>query len=74
MAENRMTPDDGSKLVLAFAGVLYGNGQATDQTIAAAEQVGRVLGLHVKILSRWGELQLVREDNGAAVPCGASRK
>jgi uncharacterized membrane protein YjjP (DUF1212 family) len=62
-----MTPDDGCKLVLASAEVLFVNGQATDQTIAAAEQVGRALGLHVKILPRWGELQLVREDNGAAV-------
>jgi uncharacterized membrane protein YjjP (DUF1212 family) len=67
-----VTLDESSKLVLTSAEVLYANGQATHQTIAAAEQLGRRLGLHVKILPRWGELQLVRNDNDA-VPIELSK-
>jgi hypothetical protein len=37
-----MTLEERSNLVLAFARVLYVNGQATDQTVAATERlVGR---------------------------------
>ena len=61
-----MTLDVNSKLVLASAEVLYVNGQSTEQTSAGAEQLGRALGLRVKILPRWGELQLLQEDNSAA--------
>jgi uncharacterized membrane protein YjjP (DUF1212 family) len=50
--------DERSNLVLAFARVLFINGQATDQTVAAAERLGRTLGLRATILPRWGELQL----------------
>ena len=35
-----MTLEERSNLVLAFARVLYVNGQATEQTVAAAEQLG----------------------------------
>jgi hypothetical protein len=45
-------------LVLALARVLFINGQATEQTTAAAERLGRGLGLRVKLMQRWGELQL----------------
>ena len=57
-----MTSDAPSNLVLAFGRVLYVNGQATEQTVAAAERLGRALGLHAKIAPRWGELQLVAGD------------
>jgi hypothetical protein len=53
-----MTSEQHSSLVLAFARVLYVNGQATEQTVAAAEQLGRILGLRAKVMPRWGELQL----------------
>ena len=53
-----MTSAESSNLVLAFARVLYVNGQATEQIVAAAEQLGRVLGLRAKVMPRWGELQL----------------
>jgi uncharacterized membrane protein YjjP (DUF1212 family) len=63
-----------SGLVLAFAKVLYVNGQTTDRTVAAAEQLGRDLGLRVTIMPRWGELQLRSEAGGfsavAADPTG----
>ena len=54
-------------LVLAFARVLYVNGQATEQTVAAAEQLGRMLGLRAKVMPRWGELRLQSEDENGTV-------
>ncbi len=53
-----MTSDERCNLVLAFARTLFINGQATDQTVAAAERLARALGLRAKIMARWGELQL----------------
>jgi len=40
-----MTLDERCNLVLAFARTLFVNGQATDHTMAAAEQLARTLGL-----------------------------
>jgi uncharacterized membrane protein YjjP (DUF1212 family) len=54
-----MTADERAELVLAFARVLYVNGQATEQTVSAAERFGRALGLPATIMPRWGDLQLV---------------
>jgi uncharacterized membrane protein YjjP (DUF1212 family) len=58
-----MTLEQRSNLVLAAARVLYVNGQATEETVAAAEQLGRGLGLRAKVMPRWGELRLQSEDN-----------
>jgi uncharacterized membrane protein YjjP (DUF1212 family) len=60
-----MTPQEHYDLVLAFARVLYVNGQATEQTVAAAERLGRALGLHAKVMPRWGEVQLQLMDKDA---------
>jgi hypothetical protein len=49
-----MTLEERSNLVLAFAQVLFVNGQATEQTVTAAEQLGRTLGLRAKVMPRWG--------------------
>ncbi len=57
-----MTLAERSALVLAFARVLYVNGQATDQVVRAAEQLGAALQLRVKLMPRWGELQLIASD------------
>jgi uncharacterized membrane protein YjjP (DUF1212 family) len=61
-----MTAEDFSDaragLVLALAKLLYVNGQATEQTVDAAERLGRTLGLHASVLPRWGELQLLSDD------------
>jgi uncharacterized membrane protein YjjP (DUF1212 family) len=62
-----MTSEQRSSLVLAFARVLYVNGQATEQTVAAAEQLGRILGLRSKVMPRWGELQLQSDDENGRV-------
>ena len=53
-----MTLEERSELVLAFVRVLFVNGQSTEQTVASGERLGNTLGLDVKILPRWGELQL----------------
>ena len=62
-----MTAAEHSNLVLAFARLLYVNGQATEQTVAAAELLGRTLGLRAKVMPRWGELQLQSEDENGRV-------
>src|SRR6266849_3555533 len=54
-----------SDLVLAFARVLHVNGESTDETLAAAERLGKHLDLRVRIIPRWGELQLDAGDGGA---------
>jgi uncharacterized membrane protein YjjP (DUF1212 family) len=53
-----MTADDRCNLVLTFARTLFMNGQATDQTVAAAERLAHTLGLRANLMARWGELQL----------------
>jgi uncharacterized membrane protein YjjP (DUF1212 family) len=57
-----MSLQERSNLILAFAKVLFANGQATEQTIGAAERLGRALRLRAKIIPRWGELELRAED------------
>jgi uncharacterized membrane protein YjjP (DUF1212 family) len=57
-----MTLEERSNLVLAFAQVLFVNGQATEQTVTAAEQLGCALGLRAKVMPRWGEL-LIQSEN-----------
>jgi uncharacterized membrane protein YjjP (DUF1212 family) len=67
-----MTLEERSHLVLAFARVLYINGQSTDQILAAAERLGGTLGLRAKIMPRWGELQLQTEDRDAKLICATA--
>jgi uncharacterized membrane protein YjjP (DUF1212 family) len=62
-----MTLEERSNLVLAFARVLYVNGQATDQTLDAVDRFGDTLGLRAKLLPRWGELELQAEDGDAKI-------
>ena len=57
-----MSLEERSNLILAFAKVLFANGQATEQTIGAAERLGRALRLRARIIPRWGELELHAED------------
>jgi uncharacterized membrane protein YjjP (DUF1212 family) len=53
-----MMTNEGCSLVLSFARTLFVNGQATEQTVAAAERLARKLGLRANVIVRWGELQL----------------
>ena len=47
-----MTLEERSNLVLAFARVLYVNGQSTDDALAAGERFGETLGIRAKIMPR----------------------
>ena len=67
-----MTLEERSNLILAFARVLYVNGQSTDQTLDAAERLGGTLGLRAKIMPRWGELLLQAEDRDARLISAAA--
>jgi uncharacterized membrane protein YjjP (DUF1212 family) len=62
-----MTADDRCNLVLTFARTLFINGQATDQTVAAAERLARTLGLRADLTARWGELELQSEGKDASL-------
>src|SRR6476659_1617524 len=64
-----MTLEARANLVLAATRVLYVNGQATDQTLAAGERLGNCLGLRASIMPRWGELQLQAEDGSGRLNC-----
>ena len=61
-----MTPQERVDLVLASARVLYVNGQATEQTVDAAERLAGTLGLRAKMMLCWGELRLEDSDTKRA--------
>jgi len=61
--------EEQSDLILAFARVLYINGQSTDETLSAAERLGGIFGLRSVMLPRWGELQLQAEDRHTRLCC-----
>ena len=63
-----MAADERCDLVLSFARTLFINGQATDQTVAAAERLARALGLRADVMARWGALQL-QSDSKATPFC-----
>lgn len=62
-----MTLEQRADLVLAFAKTLYVNGQATEQTVGAAERLGRALGLRITLTPHWGDLQLLAESKDGVV-------
>jgi uncharacterized membrane protein YjjP (DUF1212 family) len=68
---DQMTLTERCNLVLAFARVLFINGQSTDDMLAAAERLGKSLGLRAKMMARWGELELDAEDGDARLRCMA---
>jgi uncharacterized membrane protein YjjP (DUF1212 family) len=65
--EDTMSLQERSDLVVAVARTLFVNGQSTDQTLAAAAQVSRTLGLRATLLPRWGELRLDADDGDARI-------
>jgi uncharacterized membrane protein YjjP (DUF1212 family) len=64
-----MTSDERCNLVLAFTRTLFVNGQATDQTMAAAHRLGRALDLDAEIMPRWGEVQLRSDGKDGTLIC-----
>src|SRR5215472_8005374 len=57
-----LTREERSNLILAFARVLFINGESTRQTLSAAEHLGNCLGLRATIFPHWGKLE-VQTDN-----------
>jgi uncharacterized membrane protein YjjP (DUF1212 family) len=57
-----MTREECSNVVIAFARVLFINGESTQQTLDAAERLGNCLGFRVRTFPRWGELEVQTED------------
>src|SRR5258708_19141432 len=66
-----MTADERCNFVLTFARKLFIKGKATDRAGAAAERLGRALGLRANVMARWGELQL-QSDSEPAPFCQAA--
>src|ERR1700761_6771191 len=64
-----MNLEQRSDLVLALARVLYVNGQATEQIIAATGRLGSALGMRVSLALRWGELRLEAEEGSERRAC-----
>jgi uncharacterized membrane protein YjjP (DUF1212 family) len=74
-----MTLQERAELVLAVAQTLYVNGQATNETLDAAERLGETLGLRATLMPQWGELRLEAVDKNerlisavAADPAGVN--
>src|SRR5277367_727964 len=62
-----MTLQERADLILAFARILFANGQSTDQTLSSAKRMSRALNLHADIAASWGELKLVSEDGNERI-------
>ncbi|MCW8408824.1 threonine/serine exporter family protein [Legionella sp. PATHC035] len=59
-----------AEIILAFAKVLFVNGQTTTQVIREVRKIARVVNLNVLLGTRWGELWLhVTEPSGAQFEC-----
>src|SRR5215471_5021844 len=57
--ESAALADERVEVVLECARVLHVNGQSSQETITAAERLGRALGLTLAVIPRWGELEVV---------------
>jgi uncharacterized membrane protein YjjP (DUF1212 family) len=57
-----MTREECSDLILAFARVLYINGESTHQTLGAGQRLSNCLGCRATIFPHWGELEVQTED------------
>jgi uncharacterized membrane protein YjjP (DUF1212 family) len=53
-----MTAREDADLVLSFARLLYVNGQSTEESIEATEELAKTVGFTAVVFPRWGELQL----------------
>jgi len=62
-SEAGMTREECSNLILAFARVLFINGESTQQTLGAAQRLSNCLGSRATIFPRWGELEVQTEDS-----------
>src|SRR5882672_5355364 len=60
-----LTYEAALKTTALAATLLFAHGQTTERTVAAAERLGRALGVTVKVLPYWGEL--IVELDGAPI-------
>jgi uncharacterized membrane protein YjjP (DUF1212 family) len=57
-----LTCEAALKATALAATLLFAHGQTTERTVAAAERLGRALGVTVKVLPYWGELTVQLDD------------
>src|SRR5262249_32388632 len=62
LSEASMTREERSNLILAFARVLYINGESTHRTLGAAQRLSNCLGFRATLFPHWGELEVQIED------------
>jgi uncharacterized membrane protein YjjP (DUF1212 family) len=67
LTERATSLDERAEVVLECARLLHVNGQSTEETITAAERLGRALGMSTTLIPQWGELQLQAEDGSSRV-------
>ena len=53
-----MPVEQGPELVMRFAEVLHANGESTDDTLSAADQLGKRLRLCASLVPAWDDLHL----------------
>jgi uncharacterized membrane protein YjjP (DUF1212 family) len=69
-----VTASECSRLVLDFARVLHANGQATEQTVGAAERLARALGVPATIIPRWSDIEFVADREAGSVTAQIAAK
>jgi len=62
LSGSSMTLEECSNLILAFARVLFINGESTHQTLSTAQRLSNCFGFRATIFPRWGELEVQTED------------
>jgi len=62
LSEANMTREQRLSLILEFARVLFINGESTQKTLDAAEQLSNCLGFRATVFPHWGELEVQTED------------
>jgi uncharacterized membrane protein YjjP (DUF1212 family) len=62
----RLDPAAALDLISTSARLLFGNGQTTEQMVAASGQLADALGFRASVLPRWGELVVRIEDDAGS--------
>lgn len=62
-----MTREERCELVLAFARILFVNGQGTELTLTAARRLAGAVGLRANISLRWDQVEVQSEEDGRPI-------
>jgi hypothetical protein len=62
LSEPNIAREEVSNLILAFARVVYVNGDSTRRTVETVERISKCQGFRAVIFPRWRELELETED------------